>query len=538
MFNKNLVLIALASATLYGCSSKDPAAVAAEVTQGMNIPQNIEMIQDTPASSANLASVNAAFDDTGTDYNNFVGDVFLDSGAWEDPLTTADFLICVLNGVGFSEVPNGTYKSLVNMTQCEPNMQGGDQKAKVTRFAEAIAVTSRTSNAANQAATIYFLDAQNGRGSDGVLSEAEDMKFVTTASMSEEASAANPFGAFDFNWNRVDAVIDGSTGDYDRGSMSFTSASATEFGFSFFEQRREASDSDNPVSSMWARGLGAKNGDSGKVFVSVTEAGSTTTYRANFNSTHANIISDGTTVCSNLDDDTMTEYVYSYNLYNATTGALIDIAAGVEIVHGTGKAQRGYVGSYWYEGDGTNSEIRLWMHTDDGTAPETVYSKSDLDTAISVTRNVSGRVTALSGMTFVAPIQFTALHAGTAPTIGSNASDRDFDLVYEGAGQLWGIPWANGGSGPWFPTYNLTDGLILTGANGAYAGVEYRVKRAGSWKTLATAAGQCGSLPLTDAAFPEATLRTAPTLTPVTQTWSDKPTVSASPKVIHGKKQF
>ena len=528
MFNKNLVLLTLASATLYGCSS-DPAAVAAAAaTAGMNLPANVEIIQDSGATSSNLASVNAAFDDTGTDYANTSAEVFLNTGAWEDPLTMADMLICIVNATGLDKVPNGTYKSMVDMSQCD-NAEGGSQEAKVTRFADATSVTSRAGNTSNQLATSYFLDGQD-QNSDGVISEAENQKFIAKISMSESASTTNPFGVFDFNWNRVDAVSDGASGDYNRGSMSFTNASATEIGFSFIEQFKDAGESEEYI--QWAKGVGAKNGASGKVYVNTNESGSEVIYKVNFNSTHANIKSGGSSVCSSLADNLMTTFVYGYNLYNATTGALIDIVAGVEIVYGTDKDKRGYVGSYWDESAGA---IKLWMHTEDGSKPDTIYRKSDTGIAITV-NSWSGRTPTISSMTFVAPIQFT--DSFTASTPAGVSGTRTNDLVYEGPGQLWGIPWSNS-SGSWQPSYNLADGDTLIGRNGDYAGISYKVKRTGAWKTLLTISGSsdiathCTTpLPVTDAAF--SALTTAPTLTAVSETWASKPAVTAAVKVIQG----
>jgi hypothetical protein len=235
-----------------------------------------------------------------------------------------------------------------------------------------------------------------------------------------------------------------------------------------------------------------------------------------------------------LAEDTMATYVYGYNLYNATTGALIDIVAGIELVFGTDKDKRGYVGSYWDEG--ANS-VKLWMWTEDGSDPTTVYKESDKETAISVTW--SGRTPTISGITLVEPIRFEASFIGTATAAGgASAGTKTNDLVYEGAGQLWGIPWTQQSGGNWQPDYNLADGLVLTGANGDYSGVSYRVKRAGAWKTLAvdSTSGACDSLPIANSEF--AAFTTAPTITAVSETWASKPTVTTAVKVLHGKKQY
>ena len=527
---KNILVISLTASLVYGCSSDStPASSSVAATVGMSLPANIEVLQDSAATSSNLAAVNmAAFDSTGTDYSNAKAEVFLDAGDWQDPLNMADFLICIMNATGPDIVPNGTYSALVDMSQCDP-AEGGSQAAKVTRFAQATIIAARASNTANQTATAYFLDGEDENG-NGVITEAENGKYVANITISESSSTTNPFGAFAFNWNRVDAVADGSAGDYERGSMSFTSNSAAEMGFSLIEERLVDGESDDTY-TMWGKGVGAKNGDSGKVYVNDD---TNRVHKVNFNSTHANVVTNGTAACMGLAENTMANYVYNYNLYNATTGALIDIVAGVELVYGTDKDKRGYVGSYW---DDSANSLKLWIHTEDGTKPTTVYKESDKETALSVTW--SGRTPTISGITLVEPIRFEADFLATVTAAGgASAGTKTNDLVYEGAGQLWGIPWTQQSGGNWQPDYNLADELILTGSNGIYDGVSYRVKRLGAWKSLAVdnTSGACDSLPIADSEF--STLTTAPTITAVSETWASKPTVTTAVKVIHGVQQY
>ena len=526
---KNILVISLTATLVYGCnSSSTSSASSAAATAGMNLPANVEVLQDSSSSSSNLAAVNAAYDDTGTDYANATTEVFLNAGDWQDPLNMADMLICIMNATGVDKVPNGTFNALVDMSQCDDE-ESGSQAAKVTSFAEATVVSTRASNTTNQTATAYFLDGEDANG-NGVITEAENMKYVAKITISESTSNTNPFGAFDFNWNRADAVTDGSAGDYERGSMSFTSNSATEIGFSFIEQKLVDGESDDTY-TMWAKGAGAKNGDSGKVYVNDDQD---RVHKVNFNSTHAHVVTNGTAACMGLAENTMANYVYNYNLYNATTGALIDIVAGVELVYGTDKDKRGYVGSYW---DDSANSLKLWIHTEDGTKPTTVYKESDKETALSVTW--SGRTPTISGITLVEPIRFEADFEATVTAAGgASAGTKTNDLVYEGAGQLWGIPWTQQSGGNWQPDYNLADGLILVGSNGIYDGVSYRVKRLGAWKSLAvdSTSGACDSLPIADSEF--STLTTAPTLTAVSETWASKPTVTTAVKIIHGVKQY
>jgi hypothetical protein len=241
----------------------------------------------------------------------------------------------------------------------------------------------------------------------------------------------------------------------------------------------------------------------------------------------------------------MTTYIDRYNLYNNTTGALIDINAGLEFVHGAGKDKRGYAGSY-FDGSGTEKH---WMWVEDGSTPTTIYSATN--TAVSYSVSWSSGVPTISGITFDLPIRFTDSFVGTTPAGVSDS--RTENLNYEGPGQLWGIDWkilfdadddgscsvaeTNNGCNvnKWAPDYNLADGLVLEGKNGAYAGVSYRVKRVEGYKTLATvASSNCSALPVTNSDVNYS----APSITAVTHTFSSKPTITGKPQVIHGKKMF
>ena len=219
---------------------------------------------------------------------------------------------------------------------------------------------------------------------------------------------------------------------------------------------------------------------------------------------------------------------------------MVDINAGLEFVHGASYDKRGYAGSSF----DNNGVEKHWMWVEDGSTPTTIYAESDNSLTYSVSWS-SGEPT-ISGITFDKPIHITASYLGTPP--GGSAATQTANLNYEGPGQLWGIDWdLNGdtnGNGEcdagenscgsqWEPDFNLADGLVLTGTNGAYSGVQYRVKRVEGWKTLATvASSNCSSIPISSVSY------TKPTLTAVTTTFATKPAINGKPRIIHGKKMY
>ena len=530
---KFLVISLFTLAFVYGCSDSGLGNVKT-VVSGLLLPAKVEVIPDDAAVSGNLAAVNyAAFNDAGTDYAKLETEYWINAGQWQEPLNMADMLVCIMGASSHADLANATYQGLIDMGIC--NSDSGDQAAAKANFAEVVMTTSRASNTAKQIGDAYFTSCEDENG-DGDTSDANEcQEFASNIEITEGASTSNPFGEFTMSWNQDNAPA----GDHSRGTLKFTKVSDTVAGISFIEENKETGAYDF---NQWAAGELNKDGSGGKVKVKAVDNGSTMTYKINFNGTHANIIQNtDAAVCSSLDESTMTTYVDRYNLYDSS-GALVDISAGLEFVHTASKDKRGYAGSYF----DNNGNEKFWMWVDDGSAPTTIYSESNPDISYSVTWS-SGQPT-ISGLSFDAPIRFTASFTGVTP--GGVSGTKTDDLNYEGPGQLWGIDWSLNGdtnsngncdggesscTGNWSPAYNLADGLELTGTNGAYSGVKYYVKRVQAWKTLATvASSNCSSIPVTDSDVSF----TTPTLTAVTNTFADKPTITGKPRVIHGIKQY
>ena len=541
MLIKNIVIIGLTASILFGCKSVTPSSSSVTPIAGLNLPANIEVIQETSASASLAAVNNAAYNSTGTDYTNAKAEIYIDAGEWQEPLTMGDFLICVMNGTGADLIPNGTYKALLNMTQCD-NEQSSTQVGKKTSFAEATVVSSRASNTSPQLIKSYIVDTHDENNDGDTTDAGEALNIVTEVSITESASTSNPYGLFTFDWNQTN----NPSGEFMRGSLAITNDSSTQVGMSMIAQSKNSSDEDN----LWAKGLLNKDGSGGKMKVNMSidenndgdflDSGEIVNFKINFNATHANIDTDGTVVCKNLTESSMTSYVYNYNLYNSTTGALKDITAGLEFLHGNGTSStlRGYAGSY-VNGSGA---VKHWIWTEDGSAPTTIYKESDTSVSYSIAW-ASGQPT-ITGMTFDPRIEIDASFTGITP--GGTSGTKTDNLDYEGPGQLWGMNWTLAGDtnsngqcdggesscdNKWSPDYNIADGTSLTDTNG----VVWKVKQMGMWKKLATVnASNCSTLPITDAAVSF----TIPSLSAVSTTWASKPAITARPRVISGNKQY
>ena len=479
------------------------------VIAGLNLPANVEVLQDDSALSGNLAAVSSAvYNDPGTDYTNTKAETWIDGGAWQRPLATVDSLVCIIKNTGASQLPNSTYAALIDSGLCAGE-QGSSQDNKKVKFTKVAVVSTRSDNTSEQNVIGYYNPFPN-------------FKYVTETTITEGFSTSNPFGVFAFNWVQADPP---SSAFSEKGSVAFTNHSASQVALNYSVEWKAPGG--NPYDDkQWVSGLLNKDGSGGKVKVSLTNnlTSSTVVHKVNFNATHAKIDTDGSQVCKNLDEATMGTYVYGYNLYN-TSGALKNLSAGLAFVYGSAKDKRGYAGQYdnWgdHDSDGATADTSLrkwWIWTDDGTLPSTIYKESDITVSYSTSGTYADPT--VTGLTLDNPVNITASFTD------SEGATKTDDLNYEGPGQLWGIDWTGSGDS-WTPAYNIADGTSLTATDGT----EYKVKQTGMWKTLASASiGDCSSLSVTDADISF----TAPTIVPVTATWADKPTITDKPKIIHG----
>ena len=541
MKKTNLLLIISITALLSGCGGGSSSTPAPEVISGLSTPDNVEIIQDDSATSASLAAVNlAAYNTTGTDYSDAKADTWINTGEWSEPLDMADMLMCIMKGTGGSQVHSATgetYNALVDMSQCD-KQGGGSQAGKQTRLADVTITSTRPSNTAAHTADAYFSDSQD-YDNNGTVTANEVSEYVAQTSITASPTTSNPFGNFTFNWGK-------NTGDaakWDKGSLALGTTAGGLADFSFISKEKDAHDITGHEVTSWARGELSTDGSGGKLKVGYDHFSNAETptllqdtFKVRFNATHANVQKNtDTAVCYNLDETSMSTFVYGYNLYDNTSGALKDIAAGIQFVYddaGT-KDGRGYAGKYI---DG-NNVTKHWVWTSGNDQPTTIYKESDQTISYSIVWTGSAPTV---GATFDDPIVITASYND------EGGNQQLADLNYEGPGQLWGIAWAphtgdtnsngqcdNGeySCSNWKPAFNLADGTLLTDSNGS----QWRVKQVGLWKEMATAASACAAIPVADADV----AYTAPTLVETTKSWSDKPTPAITKaRVIHGVKQF
>ena len=206
--------ISLLSVFLSACGgggNGNPAVV------GLNLPANVEVLQDDSASSASLAAVSSAvYNDPGTDYTNTKAETWIDGGAWQSPLATVDSLVCIIKNTGASQLPNSTYAALIDSGLCAGE-QGSSQDNKKVKFTKVAVVSSRSDNTSEQNVIGYYNPFPN-------------FKYVTETTITEGFSTSNPFGIFAFNWFQADPP---SSAFSEKGSVAFTNHSASQVALNY-----------------------------------------------------------------------------------------------------------------------------------------------------------------------------------------------------------------------------------------------------------------------------------------------------------------
>ena len=234
--------ISLLSVFLSSCKGGFWSDSSATVV-GLNLPANVEVLQDDSASSASLAAVSSAvYNDPGTDYTNTKAETWIDGGTWQRPLATVDTLVCIIKNTGASQLPNSTYAALIDSNLCAGE-QGSSQDNKKVKFTKVAVVSTRSDNTSEQNVIGYYNPFPN-------------FKYVTETTITEGFSTSNPFGIFAFNWVQADPP---SSAFSEKGSVAFTNHSASQVALNYSVEWKAPGG--NPYDDkQWISGLLNKDG--------------------------------------------------------------------------------------------------------------------------------------------------------------------------------------------------------------------------------------------------------------------------------------
>jgi hypothetical protein len=244
-----------------------------------------------------IPSVNAAFDDAGTDYTNLVTESFIVSGPAGDALNMVDFLLCVMENSKATTHTASSFSVLVDENICF------GQKKPTPKYASQTLTTSGSANPTT--ASPFYIDSWFVTG-DG-------MSIVAKSTMTSGATTAAPNGVFSLTWKAVaPSNMVGS-----KGELTF-SADGT---MSYIENQTPNAGSTNEF--MYIHGTLSNDGSSGKLRIQGNGYDSSGNkiyplYRYVFDNTHVHYDADGAGgICLDRSTANQTSRVFGYQLFDA-----------------------------------------------------------------------------------------------------------------------------------------------------------------------------------------------------------------------------
>jgi hypothetical protein len=512
-----------------------------------------------------ITSVNAAYDDAGTDYTNHVTDGYIESGPAGDTLNMVDFLLCVMDNSKATSNPGSTYSVLVDENICF------GQNKPTPLYATMTLTTSGSSNPTTAAPFVI----------DSFFVTGDGMKVVSEGSITSGTTTAAPNGAFTMNWKAVaPSAMVGS-----KGSLVFNLNGT----MSYIENMTEDAGSTNMFT--YIHGTLSADGTSGNLRINGSTydgSGNPTSkiYRYIFDASHLHYDVDAAAaVCYDRDAGNETTKVYGYQLFDS---------AG---------AKKALSGPFGFKYTVASVDYNGWAHPqgawlengeDNGSKPTTITRRSDSvnynicydddwestcssaggcydngfdDNSVNNADNNVACGTAsddikltLTNASTSAAYTFDAAIAFDSVTFTDRSSESSVTrtgLEYDGTGSSLNVGWecllpAGVATNAWTteshsggtntcadgvdfrPLYHLPDGTLLTSSS-----VTYYVKATETRRFLKKESDATPCADLSLAGTPADQGYTASSITDVDVLWSALPTVTAANtiKYIHGVEQ-
>jgi hypothetical protein len=351
----------------------------------------------TAALTANLraALIARAFNDSGTDYVNDEQNVHVWHPALE-PVESVNSILCFIGQMQAEQMINqGNYIALIDDASCEKGSgdQGssGNQSSgadQAPSFVEAIANVTQANSTSPMIISMWVPEMEMGDGGDSTKT------IKARIEVTEGPSTNKPFGEFHMSFGMFDNSDGSSAGG---GELGTTTSSNGQLGLTLYESSQENFDGDTFTFSQRASILTNAAQTAG---VAVTQSSITGTnipeelaednfgYALSYDSDHvlvnkadsfANLTANPSSqACLNRND--FHEAVWRYNLYDAATGARVELNSGFPfrfestVDSGTfdGRGHVGYWG-VWAEGDASlanGQTIRKESFGDNAGTPE------------------------------------------------------------------------------------------------------------------------------------------------------------------------
>ena len=502
----------------------------------------------------------AAYNDAGTNYTNYVTNTWTDSGPAGEALGMVDFLLCVMENSKVSTNVNTTYSVLIDENIC---------------FGE----SSETPMMASQTITTLRAAATDPYTMKNFFVTADGMKIVATTSIISGVTTAAPMGVFSMTWNAV--APDNRVGS--KGYLEFL----TNGTMKYIENMTD----DKDVNSMlsFVHGTMSPATSSGQLRIQAQDYSGgqpvARTYRYIFDESHAHYDKDGSSasaIC--LDRASSTTRVFGYQLFTdagvkqeltGPFGFKYTVSAveydGWAHPNGAWLGGSHASGAFdmpklvtrrsddqtfnicydddWSVNSGANRDNGLDDNTA-GLATTCGVASDDIVVALTyASANATDGKANGDNYAFSPPLEFNAV---TFVDSFDNATKSNISGGrYDGSGSsmdlgwqcnLPGVGWTtetrtNGNSNcddavNWRPLYSIPNGTSFVDSTDAKV---YRVKAMDAKSELASVnTSNCADIPVASA--PAAQGFTKADIPTVALTWADKPTVTEANtvKYIHG----
>lgn len=302
----------------------------------------------------------ANFSDSGTDYSNTITDSYVGEQAAE-PLNMANMLLCIMKATGAENFANSDYRALVDSAQCEGRQDSDSSQAAANKisYSEVVVSSSRANSQSSQDVTVWFQEA-----------EEQDGQYIINTSVSAAPSPTSPFGELQFTFKHASG---GDKGDLNisvqNGQNVISLINTFEEGGNTIEQAAIVQIDDALGNSGRGKTKGLDWSQNPPVPIE---------YKLAYNEDYYfKQVGSDPEVC--LSRNNPRENAHRYSLFNATTGALLDIKAGFNFEYISslnGQPQYGFIGEWglWTEEQQQLGYVPPTTITDDDGVSYTVMT--------------------------------------------------------------------------------------------------------------------------------------------------------------------
>ncbi|MDD1780134.1 hypothetical protein LRP49_02875 [Enterovibrio sp. ZSDZ35] len=342
----------------------------------------------------------AAFNDVGTEYTNASQKTYVWNEALE-PIELVNSILCFTAQFNVTEFANaGPYLVLADEASCFDDSNDGSTgqssgAANTPSYLKAVAEVTRASDSAPLIVNVWLPEMATG-------DDEQAIKFK--AVITEGASDTNPFGQFTFNFS----FFDNFTNLTPKGGGEVITLSGLEdsIGFTLYESSQHGVSTYTQSASV----VMSSDRSEGTALTSSSQSGA---YALTFNS--GNVLlqnaanfdalpyKSGNNSGTCLSRTQFNSFVYRYDLYNASTGAQIDVNAGFPMKYSSANNgtydSYGYVGYWgiWTEVEGAVTNGETIVRDDNGvvrqytvmTAPGRLIKNTVNTLALSNARGIS-----------------------------------------------------------------------------------------------------------------------------------------------------